>query len=657
MKTKYLVSFIIIGFLAVGSAILITKTFAQETTQAADIQYPVKELGNCENQTACRSYCDKPENINACVNFAEKNNMMPKEEIDMAKKFIAAGSTGPGNCKTKDSCETYCNDINNIDACISFAEKNGLMPEKDLAEAKQVQAAIAKGVKPPACGNKKTCDVYCEDMDHMEECITFGQAAGFLQGKELEDAQKILAAIKKGVKPPPCKGKDACDEYCSDPNNMETCMNFAMEAGFMTDEEKANSQKMLSALKKGVKLPACKGKEECDVYCSQDAHFEECTNFAEAAGFMNSEEVAMARKTGGKGPGGCKGKDECEAFCNNPNNQETCFNFGKENGMISEADLKQMEEGKQKTKEALDQAPPAVIDCLNSQLGTEMMEKFKSGAAMPPKEIGDKMRQCFEKIGDQTGPYNQGEPGAGGMIPPAGQTGPGGCKNAEECKTYCESHIEECQKFQPGPGTINPGGQTMPQQAGPGGCKGPDECKAYCESHPDECKNSNSGSGGQFAPGTNSQNPGGQTMPQQAGPGGCKTLDECKSYCETNPEACKNFQTPAIPMPSQNSQGPNNQNLPGSQPPTGPNGCATPEECQRQIMIPPANMCPPEGCPQGPAPIPSAEQTPPQNMMPPAEPNIQNPQNTPPPPPLEQTSSNLFQILYQSLNQFLKGGK
>jgi hypothetical protein len=48
----------------------------------------------------------------------------------------------------------------------------------------------------------------------------------------------------------------------------------------------------------------------------------------------------MARKTGGKGPGGCKGKEECDAFCNNPDNQETCFNFAKDNGMIPEKDLK-----------------------------------------------------------------------------------------------------------------------------------------------------------------------------------------------------------------------------------------------------------------------------------------------------------------------------
>ena len=413
-------------------------------------------MPGCES--ACKSYCDKPENAEACVNFAEKNNLMSKEELEMAKKFIAAGSEGPGGCKGKDECEAYCNNMDRMNECISFAVENNLMPPGELEEAKKVQAAIKRGVKPPPCGNKKQCDIYCDQSEHMEECIAFGIEAGFIQGKELEDVQKMLAAVKRGVKPPPCKGKEACDAYCSSPDNMEVCMNFAMEAGFMNEQEKTDSQKMLQALKKGIRPPNCRGKDECDAYCSQDQHFDECTKFAEAAGFMTAEEAAMARKTGGKGPGNCKGKEECEAFCNNPDNQEICFNFGKEHGLIPEEDLKQMEQGKQKFQESLQQAPSAVLDCLNSEIGTDMMEKFKSGAAMPPKDIGDKMKTCYEKT-RPSGPEGQGEPGAGG------------------------------EKFQPGPGTVSPGGQMMPQQAGPGGCKGPEECKVYCESNPDECKN------------------------------------------------------------------------------------------------------------------------------------------------------------------------
>lgn len=598
MKTKYLIS----------SLVLISGILITASAVAADIQYPIPELGNCQNEAACKTYCDKPGNTEVCITFAEKNNLMSPREIAMAKKFLEAGGEGPGGCEGKDACEEYCNDISHIDECLAFAEENNLASPEELEEAHKVQAAIARGVKPPPCGNKKSCDVYCDNPEHMEECIAFGIEAGFIQGKELEDVQKMLAAVKRGVKPPPCKGKEACDVYCQEPEHMEICMNFALEAGFMTEQEKDDSQKMLAALKKGVKPPACKGKEECDVYCSQDEHMEECMNFAEAAGFMSPEEAAMARKTGGKGPGGCKGKEECEAFCNNPDNQETCFNFGKEHGMIPEEDLKIMEEGKSRFRESLNQAPPAVIECLNSSLGSEMMEKFRSGSAMPPREIGDQMRQCFEKIGPLPG--LEGPPG---QIMPPGQVGPGGCKGPEECQAYCESHPEECQKFQPGPGAGTPGGPMMPPQAGPGGCKTKEECQAYCldPAHTEECSKSGGGQGQiclmVLTPAKDPQTGRCVIFGSSCIPPGWVTISrEEAEKCEQEP-----MKPPEGIMPQQE----------GTMPPEG-------------MMQPPEGMIYP------------------QEMMPPPEGIITPPpEQTPPPPSPEQISPNLLQIF---LN-FLRG--
>ncbi len=431
----------------------------------ADINYPVEELGGCKDKQGCKAYCGNPENSEVCFSFAEKNNLMSDQEVKIARKFVKGEIKGPGGCKDKDSCEEYCNDISKIDECIFFAEKNNLIPPEELEEAKKVQAAIARGAKPPPCGNKKTCDVYCEEPEHMEECIAFGLEAGFIQGKEAEDAQKMMQAVKRGIKPPPCRGREACDEYCSSPDNMEVCMNFAMEAGFMNEQEKADSQKMLQAIKKGVKPPPCRGRKECDAYCGQEDHLEECMSFAVAAGFMNEKDAEMARKTGGKGPGGCKGKEECEALCNNPDNQETCFNFAKDNGMIPEEELKKMEEGKQQFQQTLQQMPQEVSDCLQGEIGAEMVEKMKNGV-MPPRDLEQKMRGCFEKMG-----------------PPRGQEG----EFEKEMRPPCEG--EDCKKFQPRPGQENPGGQIMPQQAGPGGCKGPEECQKFCENNPEECKN------------------------------------------------------------------------------------------------------------------------------------------------------------------------
>lgn len=559
-KTCFII--FILSFLAITSAL------------AADIQYPVKELGNCQDEADCKLYCDKSENVESCLSFAKKNNLMSEQEINIAEKFIAAQDSAPGGCQTKDACETYCNDISHIDECISFAEKNNLLTTQELAEAKMVQSAIAKGVKPPPCGNKKNCDAYCEDPSHMEECITFGATAGFIQGKELEDAQKMLQAVKKGVKPPPCKGKDACDAYCSQPDNMEVCMTFAIEAGLMPEQEKADAQKMLQALKQGVKPPPCKGKDACDIYCAQDEHFDECMNFAMAAGMMSEENAVMAKKTRGKGPGDCKGKEACEAFCNNPDNQETCFNFAKDNGLIPAEDLRKMEEGKTQMKNALETSPPEVIDCLTSLFGTDLVEKLKAGTAMPSKEMGDKMGECFSKSPNGGVPF-----------------GPGGCKGQEECKAYCESHPDECQNIQQGPQDNNV------KQTGPGGCTSPEECEAYCSTHRQECGappgESEPGQPGEQQPQVNPNQPGAQNPPCQG-------------------ENCQNG-----PLPLQPGQQimPGQELLPGRQPP--PEGNLGPAQPQ------PTNQ-PPQGS------VSPVIQQQPQNFVPPE--SSPPPPETPPPP-------------------------
>ena len=77
--------------------------------------------------------------------------------------------------------------------------------------------------------------------------------------------KKMLTAIKRGIKPPPCRGREACDEYCSNPDNMEMCMNFAIEAGFMDEQEKGESQKMLQALKKGLNRRLAEARKNATV--------------------------------------------------------------------------------------------------------------------------------------------------------------------------------------------------------------------------------------------------------------------------------------------------------------------------------------------------------------------------------------------------------
>ena len=462
MKNNLLSAGILGIGLGVSLLIIANGAFAQTAT-VDSIQYPIAELGNCTDKDSCKTYCDNESHLDACLAFAEKNNLMSSDDINAAKKFAEAGNKGPGGCTGKDECQNYCDNVNHIDECVAFAEKTGMLPPDQLAEAKQVQTAIAKGVKPPACNGKKACDAYCEAPSHMEECVAFGEAAGFLQGKDLEDAKKVLTAVAGGATPPACKGKDACDAYCSEPNNIEACVSFAQAAGLMTPEEAQNSQKMIEAVKKGVKPPACRGKEECDAYCQEPAHTDECIQFAVAAGMMTEKDAEMARKTGGKGPGGCSSKETCDAFCGDPANQQTCMDFAKENGF----DVGPDGQGGGQQGQINEQLQPWKDMCSNN---TELACADDAGNFVADAKIGaDKQPVCPTGSTAKCGNYPQ--------IHQQGQNQRGQSGN----------------KFQSGPGT---GGQQMPQQAGPGGCKGQEECTAYCKDHLKECQEFVPSSGG-----------------------------------------------------------------------------------------------------------------------------------------------------------------
>lgn len=436
MKNKKQSLFLSLAILIFGLSVSISIIFAQNDLSDGDIQYPIAELGSCENKNDCKEYCDNSRNFDACISFAEKNNLMPKREIETAKKFMAGGVKGPGGCENKNECEAYCDNIDNINECVSFAEKNNILPPGELEEAKKVKAAIEKGIKPPACRNKKQCDSYCASPEHMEECLVFAEAAGFIPPKELDEAKKVLEAVKKGIKPPACRGKEECDIYCSEESHFNECIVFAEAAGFMRPEEVEMARKT-----KGKGPGGCRGREECDAFCQNEANMETCANFALEHGLMKPEEVEIMKKTGGKSPGNCRGREECEVFCKNPENQETCFQFSKEHNLIHPEEMEKMKEGMGQMKENLQMAPPEINECLKSNIGEEVLNKIQSGTFAPSRDIGEKMKNCFENFAPQRPDMpqqrfdmpQQRPEDRSNIMPPSDFKRPEGCQSPEEC--------------------------------------------------------------------------------------------------------------------------------------------------------------------------------------------------------------------------------
>lgn len=261
---------------------------AVHATTESDIQFPIAELGGCKSEDACFAYCEEPAHFEACYAFGTTNGLI-EEEIDPEMIEAIAEGQGPGGCTSPVSCDAYCSDSNHIVECISFAEKNGLMNDEELAEAKQVVVAIESGTSlPGGCTNKNACEAYCDDTNHIEECIAFAEAAGFISGEELTEAKKMMKLMKEGAMPGGCTSQESCDVYCQDESHFEECIDFSVKTGFMTQEE-------AEQIKAGGKMPTgpggCEGEEECNAYCEDPSHMQECIQFSVDQGFMTEEEA------------------------------------------------------------------------------------------------------------------------------------------------------------------------------------------------------------------------------------------------------------------------------------------------------------------------------------------------------------------------------
>ena len=368
------------GVLGVSFAVLLAlgmiggaTLYAQENTEGqAGVTFPVAELGGCADKAACKAYCDDGEHMDECVAFAQAHGLMNKEEADRSTKFAATvkAGNGPGGCTSPLSCKAYCEDLTHLDECMSFAEKNDFKGE-EYKQGKQMSAYLKQGGKMPGgCTSRQSCEAYCGDFSNAEECFTFAKKAG----------------IEDGVGDQKNNGgsRGAPDDRVPTPEQF----------------------KKLSELAKNGETPGgCTSKDSCDAYCHVDEHFDECAAFGEKVGFMSKEEGEQVRKMRTEGgPGGCKSPDACRVFCDNEANRETCFKFAEENGLIPPEELARMKEGMIRMRQGIQNAPEEVQACLKTVLGENVLLDLQSGKFVPGPEIGEKMRTCFEKFGGSHDP-------------------------------------------------------------------------------------------------------------------------------------------------------------------------------------------------------------------------------------------------------------
>src|SRR5258706_10729508 len=83
---------------------------ASSAVRAAEVVFPISDLGSCATKEECRVYCDAISHKDACLTYASSHNLVDKKVVERQKQIIQLIKTqgGPGGCTTQDSCHAYC---------------------------------------------------------------------------------------------------------------------------------------------------------------------------------------------------------------------------------------------------------------------------------------------------------------------------------------------------------------------------------------------------------------------------------------------------------------------------------------------------------------------------------------------------------------------
>lgn len=342
-----------------ASALLLARP--AEAKSIFDIEFPVAELGGCADRAACKAYCNQPENEDACTAFAKSYGIATPEKsarpealrkIEQVKR-----DGGPGNC--------------------------------------------AEGAENPAAA----CKAYCDSSEHMETCVAYAKEHDLMGPRELEEADKVIAALKGGAKlPAGCKDAGSCKATCEDPPDLATareCFAFGKAAGLLPEGVSVDQvEKVLNVLQKGTgPFKTFAETRKCERPDSEEL-FEKCLQFGIETGFIPPEQAEVIKKTKGAGPGGCRGRAECDAYCNS--HQDECMAFGEQNGLVRPEDTARMREGIDRLQQGLMQAPEEVRDCV--QAAVPNLDDIYAGKARLGRDIHQKMQSCFEALRERQGP-------------------------------------------------------------------------------------------------------------------------------------------------------------------------------------------------------------------------------------------------------------
>src|SRR3989338_3086137 len=250
---------------AYGEYVLKPDVLGEQTT-ALNITFPFAELGNCADPQDCFSYCDKPENQDACFAFAKKNKLLKETDANLPppSDILNRAKTELG-CDSRESCRSFCAIPANSSKCLEFARNNKLLDthkEQEIEELETRKSRMMEDArKELGCNSMESCSAYCSLSQNSQKCAELAQK----HNDEDEDLSPRQDAKPQNTKP--CVSDEECQKYCQ--SHPGEC------PGLVNDD--INEHKNTSSFGDFIGPTGCKTEGECQSYCQK--HPKECPNF------------------------------------------------------------------------------------------------------------------------------------------------------------------------------------------------------------------------------------------------------------------------------------------------------------------------------------------------------------------------------------------
>jgi len=340
--------------------------------------------GGCVNQRECESYCDGPEHAEECLNFAVSEGFMSEEEASRIREEM--NKTGPGGCKSHEECDAFCRNPDNSATCLQFSVDEGMLTQKeadfmlereqtrrmegpggpDIDETK-VQEMFDQGVaRPGGCATMAECDEFCSQPGNGEICFNFAKEHGLMKPDEIITMEREMEIMKKLDSgdiggPGGCRSREECDTFCQNPDNMETCMNFAGDQG-MRDKGEIESMKIqMRNIESTISPPDRMYEEIKNNLGSMPPELKECVVSALGQSVFDELEMSGSGFTS-------EDKDRIK--------RAVMECVGAQSGMPS---LDFNDEMYEQMRVGLESASQSMKECVRTTMGQSTYDKFRSG--------------------------------------------------------------------------------------------------------------------------------------------------------------------------------------------------------------------------------------------------------------------------------------